>query len=298
MHNHKHKSSAISNIRLAFFLNIGFAVIEVIGGIWTNSLAIISDALHDLGDSLSLGLSWILENYSNKKTDEKYSYGYRRYSLLAALINSLVLIGGSIFILYHAILRLLDPQPVYARGMMFFAIAGIAVNGLAVLRLRKGKSLNERIVFFHLIEDVLGWVAVLVISIIMIFRQIPVLDPLLSIIITAYILYNVGRNLKKTASVFLQAVPEGINVKEIDSRIMEIEKVINVHHTHIWSIDSLNHVLSAHVVVEDDITTGQIFDIKKRIKEILKPLGMDHVTLEIETKSETCSLRDRDCFDS
>jgi len=298
MHKHNHRSSAVSNIRIAFFLNLGFAIAEVAGGIWTNSLAITSDALHDLGDSLSLGLSWILERYSNRKTDERYSYGYRRYSLLAALLNSLVLIGGSVYIFYHAIVRLLDPQPVYARGMMFFAIAGIAVNGLAVLRLKKGKSLNERIVFFHLLEDVLGWVAVLVISIIMIFKEIPILDPLLSIIITIYILYNVAKNLKKTASVFLQAVPEGINIKDIDSRIMEIEKVIDVHHTHIWSIDSLNHVLTTHIVVEDDVTTKQMSEIKNQIKEILKPLGLEHITLEIETKSEMCSLRDRNCFDT
>lgn len=295
-HNHKHHHSTTSNIRIAFFLNLGFTITEIIGGIWTNSLAIASDALHDLGDSLSLGLSWILEKYSKKKKDEKYSYGYRRYSLLAALINSLILIGGSIYIFYEAIPRIFNPQPVYAKGMIFFAIGGIIINGLAVLRLRKGKSLNERIVFLHLLEDVLGWVAVLVISIVMFFKDIPILDSILSILITIYILFNVVKNLKKTASIFLQAVPEGINIKDIDSEILNIDKVKNVHHTHIWSIDSLNNVLTTHIVVEDNLMSNELMNIKNKVKEIIKPLKLEHSTIEIECESEFCKLRDKDCF--
>ncbi|MCG9480030.1 MAG: cation diffusion facilitator family transporter [Actinomycetia bacterium] len=296
MHEHNHKSSATTNIKVAFFLNLGFAIVEVIGGFWTNSLAIASDALHDLGDSLSLGLSWILEKYSNRKNDSKYTYGYKRYSLLAALINAIILTAGSLFILYQAVNRILEPQPVHAQGMIYFAIGGIIVNGLAVLRLRKGKTLNEKIVSFHLLEDVLGWIAVLVISIVMMFKDIPILDPILSSAIAVYILYNVAKNLKKTLSVFMQAAPEGINIEDIDKNIMQLDKVIDVHHTHLWSIDSLNHVLTTHIVVEDQLDLQQISDIKRQIKEMLKPLGLEHVTLEMERKSETCNLRDQDCF--
>jgi len=295
MHDHQHNSST-TNIKVAFFLNLGFAIVEIVGGIWTNSLAIASDALHDLGDSLSLGLSWGLEKYSNRRNDRKYTYGYKRYSLLAALINALILTAGSLFILYRAIVRILDPQPVLAQGMIYFAIGGIIVNGLAVLRLRKGKSLNEKIVSFHLLEDVLGWVAVLIISLVMMFKDIPILDPILSAAIAVYILYNVGKNLKKTASVFLQAVPEGIDIEEIDKKILEIDQVIDVHHTHLWSIDSLNHVLTTHIVVEDEVDANRMSDIKTSIKEMLKPLGLEHVTLEIERRSESCSLRDKECL--
>lgn len=290
------KQDSISNIRLAFFLNLGFTIIEIIGGFWTNSVAIISDALHDLGDSLSLGLSWFLERYSRKKKDERYSYGYRRYSLFSALINSLILIAGSIYILFEAVPRLFNPEQPNAKGMLILAAGGIIVNGIAVLRVRKGKSLNERIVALHLFEDVLGWVAVFIVSIVMIFKNIPILDPILSILITIYILYRVIINLKKTFSIFLQAVPEGVSIKQIEDKILKIDNVLNVHHTHIWSIDSLNNVLSTHIVVKDNTTVKEIIDIKRKAKEIMESLKLEHSTIEVECESEFCKLRDSECF--
>lgn len=293
---HEHKDSAVKNIKIAFFLNFFFTIIEIGGGLWTNSLAITTDALHDLGDSISLGLSWFLERYSRKKRDERYSYGYRRYSLLSALISSLLLIAGSVYILTEAIPRIFNPEQSNAQGMLFFAIGGIVINGIAVLRVRRGKSLNERIVALHLFEDVLGWVAVLIISIIMIYRDIFILDPILSIIITLYILYNVFVNLKKTFSIFLQSVPEGMEIRKIEEKILKIDKVANIHHTHIWSIDSLNNVLTAHVVISDDTTSRELVEIRKGIKKITESLGLEHSTIEIECESEFCRLRDRECF--
>ena len=290
------KEDSASNIKVAFFLNLGFTIIEIIGGFWTNSIAIISDALHDLGDSLSLGLSWFLERYSRKKKDEKYSYGYRRYSLFAALINGFILIIGSVFILFEAIPRLFNPQQLNAKGMLFFAVAGIIINGIAALQVRKGKSLNERIVSLHLFEDVLGWAAVLIISIVMIFKNIPVLDPILSILITIYILYRVIINLKKTFSIFLQAVPEGISIREIEDKLLKIDGVVNVHHTHVWSMDSLNNVLSVHIVVKDNTSVDKIVEIKRKVREIISSMNPIHSTIEIEYKHEFCELRDNECF--
>ncbi|MDY0028021.1 MAG: cation diffusion facilitator family transporter [Candidatus Humimicrobiaceae bacterium] len=290
------KEDSATNIKVAFFLNLGFTIIEIIGGFWTNSIAIISDALHDLGDSLSLGLSWFLERYSRKKKDEKYSYGYRRYSLFAALINGLILIIGSVFILFEAIPRLFNPQQLNAKGMLFFAVAGIIINGIAALQVRKGKSLNERIVSLHLFEDVLGWAAVLIISIVMIFKNIPVLDPILSILITIYILYRVIINLKKTFSIFLQAVPEGISIREIEDKLLKIDGVVNVHHTHVWSMDSLNNVLSVHIVVKDNTSVDEIAEIKRKVREIISSMNPIHSTIEIEYEHEFCELRDNECF--
>jgi cobalt-zinc-cadmium efflux system protein len=266
------------------------------GGLWTNSLAITSDALHDLGDSISLGLSWFLERYSLKRKDERYSYGYRRYSLLAALITGLILIAGSIYILSEAIPRIFNPEQSNAKGMLLFALLGMLVNGIAVLRVRRGKSLNERIVFLHLIEDVLGWAAVFTISIIMIYRDIPILDPILSIIITLYISYRVFINLKKTFSIFLQAVPEGIDIKEIEKKLLKIDNVIDIHHTHIWSIDSINNVFTAHIIVKDDITKEELNRIRKKVKRLTQSLGLEHSTIEIECESEFCRLRNKECF--
>jgi len=290
------KEDSATNIKVAFFLNLGFTIIEIIGGFWTNSIAIISDALHDLGDSFSLGLSWFLERYSRKKKDEKYSYGYRRYSLFAALINCLILIIGSVFILFEAIPRLFNPQQLNAKGMLFFAVAGIIINGIAALQVRKGKSLNERIVSLHLFEDVLGWAAVLIISIVMIFKNIPVLDPILSILITIYILYRVIINLKKTFSIFLQAVPEGISIREIEDKLLKIDGVVNVHHTHVWSMDSLNNVLSVHIVVKDTTSEDEIAEIKRKVREIISSMNPIHSTIEIEYEHEFCELRDNECF--
>ncbi|MDD5622745.1 MAG: cation diffusion facilitator family transporter [Actinomycetota bacterium] len=295
-HHHNNKQDSTSNIKVAFFLNLGFTIVEIIGGLWTNSIAIISDALHDLGDSFSLGLSWLLEKYSRKKKDEKYSYGYRRYSLLSALINGLILILGSVYVLSRAIPRIFNPEQPNAKGMLFFAIGGVVINGIAALRLRKGRSLNERIITLHLLDDILGWTAILVISIIMMFTDIPILDPILSIVITIYILYNIFVNLKKTFSVFLQAVPSGISIKEIEDKIRKIDKVISIHHTHIWSMDSLNNVLTTHIVVENNTTTEEITDIKSKIKELTGSPDLEHSTIEIEFESEFCKMRDRECF--
>jgi len=295
-HHHNNKQDSTLNIKIAFFLNLGFTIIEIIGGLWTNSIAIISDALHDLGDSLSLGLSWVLEKYSRKKKDEKYSYGYRRYSLLSALINGLILILGSVYVLSQAIPRIFDPEQPNAKGMLFFAIGGVVINGIAALRLRKGRSLNERIITLHLLDDILGWAVILIISIIMMFQDIPILDPILSIVITIYILYNVAVNLKKTFSVFLQAVPTGISIKEIEDKIHKIDKVIGIHHTHIWSIDSLNNVLTTHIVVKDNTSADEITDIKRQVKEIVVSPDLQHSTVEVEFESEFCKMRDRECF--
>lgn len=202
-----HTHNGNGDLRGAFYLNFSFTIIEIIGGIWTNSIAILSDALHDFGDSLSLGLSWYLEKYSHKAKDVKYSYGYRRFSLLGALINTVVLIIGSGFVLAAAIPRLLNPESSDAAGMMFLAIAGIIINGLAVLRVKDSMSLSVQVVTWHLLEDVLTWTAVLVVSIVLLFTNMHILDPILAVLVTFYVLYNVLRNLTKTPALFLQAVP-------------------------------------------------------------------------------------------
>ncbi len=192
-HHHHHTG----NIKVAFWLNLTFCILEFAGGLFTNSVAILSDALHDLGDSFSLGLAWYFQKISQRKRDKLFSYGYKRFSLLGALINSMILLIGSVFIVREAIPRILHPETSNAQGMIIFALIGIAVNGAAVLRLKKGSSINERVISLHLIEDVLGWVAVLIAAVVMLFVDVPVLDPLLSLLITGYILYNVVKNLKQ-----------------------------------------------------------------------------------------------------
>ena len=289
-HHHHHHDST-SNIKIAFLLNLGFTILEIIGGLWTNSLAILSDALHDLGDSLSLGLAWRLDKLSKKEYDEKYSYGYKRFSLLAALINTIVLLIGSIFILSEAIPRILNPEPVNQYGMLFFALGGILVNGIAVLRLRGGKSMNAQVVSLHLLEDVLGWVAVLVVSIVLIFKEIHILDPILSILITLYVLYNAVNNLRRTISVFLQAVPDDIDVLDVEEKLLNIDKVMDTHHTHIWSLDGEHNVLTTHIVVGEETTKNDVLVVKNKIKSLIGGFNCEHVTIEIEyANNGDCSM--------
>jgi cobalt-zinc-cadmium efflux system protein len=286
---HQHTRDQTGNIRAAFYLNLGFTLFEIIGGFYTNSLAILSDALHDLGDSFSLGMAWYLERHSHKRSDTRYSYGYRRFSLLAALLNTIVLIGGSLVILSQAIPRLMNPEHSNAGGMMFLAIVGIAVNGLAVLRLRSGASLNAQVIAWHLLEDVLGWVAILIVSISLLIADIHILDPILSILISVYVLFNVVRNMRKTLALFLQAVPDAINLVEVEHALSQIPQVNSVHHTHIWSLDGENHVLTTHLVVDSNATKADLARIKSEFRELTSGMSLEHSTVEIEF-ADDCSM--------
>lgn len=289
-HPHNHNEDTIGNIRIAFFLNLAFTLFEIFGGIWTNSVAILSDAIHDLGDSFSLGLAWYLERVSNKERDQRYSYGYRRFSLLAALINTIIIITGSLIILSEAIPRLFNPVQPNAKGMAVFAVVGILVNGIAALRFRDSHSLNARVVMWHLLEDVLGWVAVLVVSITLYFFDVPILDPLLSILITSYVLYNVIRNLRKTLALFLQAVPDNVDLDKIEQRLLTIEHVCSTHHTHVWSLDGEQHVLTTHVVVEDGTSYEEVMCVKQEINDLSEQFNLVHTTVEIEYGDEICRM--------
>ena len=288
-HHHHHNQSG-KNLKIAFFLNLGFTILEFFGGIYVNSVAIMSDAVHDLGDSLSLGTAWYLDKKSHKEADDKYSFGYKRFSLLGALINSIVLIGGSIYVISEAIGRLFEPQPSDAQGMIVFAIIGVLVNGYAAWKLSSGNSLNEKTVSWHLMEDVLGWVAVLIVAIVLNFTDNQYLDPALSILITLYILYNVVLRLKETLYIFLQGVPKEIKTEKIKKDILKINNIASLHHTHIWSLEGENHVFSAHIKLKNISDFEELINIKKQVKSVLKDYHFDHYTIETELDSETCDL--------
>jgi cobalt-zinc-cadmium efflux system protein len=286
-HSHDH-SHPTKNIKTAFFLNVFFALIEFIGGILTNSIAIMSDALHDLGDSFSLGLAWYFQKLSNKKRDEVYTYGYKRFSILGGIINSIILFIGSGIIIYNAIPRLFDPIMPDARGMIALSILGIIINGIAAARLLKSHTLNERAVYLHLLEDVLGWVATLGVSITLLFYELPILDPILSLLISVFILYNAGKILKKSTDIILQKTPENIDAKLIEDSIRSEDLVKDVHDCHIWSMDGSRHILSIHIVLEKDVEISAISSLKKNLKEKIQLLGIDHSTFEFELENEDC----------
>lgn len=289
-HHHDHQHSAGKNLKLAFFLNAAFTIFELIGGFYVNSVAIISDAVHDLGDTLSLGTSWYLQNKSRQKSDAKFSFGYKRFSLLGALINSLVLIGGSAFVITEAIKRLIEPEYSDAGGMLIFALVGVAVNGFAAWKLSKGTSMNEKVVSWHLIEDVLGWVAVLIVAIVLHFYNSPYLDPALSLLITLYILWNVFKRLKETLFIFLQGVPREINLEEIEQKLTALPHIASLHHMHVWSLEGTDHVFTTHIKLKNIKHFQQLLDVKRQVKDVLQEYNFDHYTIETELDSESCDL--------
>lgn len=278
----RHQSEG--NLKTAFFLNLGFTLLEIVGGVWTNSVAIMSDAVHDLGDSLSLGLAWHFDRVSERGRTARLTYGYRRYRLLGGLITGVVLLIGLGFVFWHSVQRLWAPAEVRAPGMILLAVVGIVFNGAAALRLRSGTSLTEKLVGWHLIEDTLGWGAVLVGACVMTIWDVPIVDPILSIGISMVILLNVGRNLKKVASVFLQSVPDGFDVDEFERRACAIPGVASLHHIHSWSIDGESHVFSTHIVRDGAVRDDRA--IKEKVRGLLNEYGFEHVTLETEGPGE------------
>ncbi|MCL7754915.1 cation diffusion facilitator family transporter [Polaribacter sp. Z022] len=291
-HNHNHHS-ATDNISTAFFLNLFFTIIEFIGGIYTNSLAITSDAIHDLGDSISLGMAWYFQKLSNKKPTKTYSYGFKRFSLLGAIINSVILLVGSIFIIIEAIPRIITPEHANAKGMMWFAVLGILVNGAAVLKLRKGTSINERVVSLHMLEDVLGWVAVLIASIVMQFWDIPILDPILSLLIALFILYNVFKNGRESVRIILQGTPMQISSDEVRAKILDFKQVKSIHDSHLWTMDGEYNVLTMHLIVQESLTWNEGKILKKNIRKVLHDeFHLEHITIEIEISNEDCGYID------
>lgn len=291
-HGQIHHHHAVKNLKVAFALNFTFTLIEVIGGILTNSIAILSDALHDLGDTLAIGLSWYFQKLSGKTRTQKYSYGYKRLSLISALISAIILLVGSVFIIYKAIPRMFNPEIVHVKGMFAIAILGVIVNGLAVLRLKKGHSSNERVVRLHLLEDVLGWIAVLFGSVLMYFFDWPVIDPILSIAIAVFILWNAFKNIKEFVRLFLQGIPKNMDIDLINKKITNIPDVESVHDIHIWSMDGEYNVFSAHLVVNDDLSAKEIIEIKNQARKIFRKFNISHETLEFEYKSEACQFED------
>lgn len=287
-HDHHHHED-VQNIKVAFFLNFAFTIIEFIGGILTNSVAILSDAVHDLGDSFSLGLSWYFQKVAKRPRNTDFTYGYKRFSLLGAIVNSAVLLVGSVIILMNAVPRLFHPQQPDVKGMLLLAVLGVIVNGAAVFRLRKGHSLNEKVVSLHLLEDVLGWLAVLLGAGIMYFVDAPFIDPLLSIVISLFILYNVYKNVRQSLHIILQGSPEQVSVDDVEKIISSLPQVDNVHDLHIWSVDGEYNVLTMHVVLTSVLSNQEMQFFKSEVREKLLSLGIQHSTIEIETPGEECT---------
>lgn len=271
-HNHSHghghhHHSITDNIRLALFLNFSFSIIELIGGIWIGSMAIVADAVHDFGDSISLGAAWFLEKFAKRSRDQKFNFGYRRFSLLSALISGGVVTAGSAVIIYESAQRFFEPQTPKGIPMIGFAVLGLAINGYAAWRLSKGETQNEKVLTWHLLEDVFGWAIVLVGAIIITLTGITWLDPLLAIGLALFISFNVIKHLRETAYLFLQGRPLNFNEERFVSEVLAIPGVEHIDHLAVWSLDGETSILSARLHVHDVRDPVEIENIKAMVRE-------------------------------
>jgi cobalt-zinc-cadmium efflux system protein len=270
-------------VQIAAFLNVAFTILEIVGGFWTNSLAILSDALHDFGDSIALLLSWLFERGARKSPDTSRTFGYQRLSLFSALFSGTILIGGSIVIIVQVVPRIFNPETVNAAGMVGIGIVGILFNGMGFFLLKQGESLNEKVLSWHLLEDVVGWVVILIGGVIINFWDVYLLDPIMTLGLTVFILYNVSKNLKEAVNILLEGVPEHINIAEVKRDILAIDGVIGVHDMHIWSLEGETDILTAHIVA-DEVKLRKPDTTRKAVKEALKRHHIEHSTIELESK--------------
>ena len=264
------------NIFIAFLLNLSFSVFEIVGGVFTGSVAIISDAVHDVGDALSIGISYFLERKSRQKPDNTHTYGYLRYSVVGSVLTTMILLIGSIMVIFNAVEKIKNPGEINYNGMLIFAVIGVAVNFLAAYFTREGDSLNQKAVNLHMLEDVLGWAVVLVGALVMKFTDFALIDPLMSIGVAVFILINALKNLKEALDLFLEKTPKDIVLDEIESHIMSIDGVEDVHHIHIWSLDGHSNFATMHIVTNEDSHL-----IKDKVREELMEHGIAHSTLEL-----------------
>ena len=275
------------NILIAFVLNIAFSIFEFFGGLFTNSISILSDSIHDLGDAISIGISYFMEKKSKKCADNKYTYGYIRYSVLGGVITTTILLVGSILVIIGAVKRIINPVEVNYSGMIVFAIIGVILNFIATYVTREGDSINQKAVNLHMLEDVLGWVVVLIGAIVMNFTDIRIIDPIMSIGVAIFILINSFKNLKKVLDIFLEKTPEDINIDELKEHLLKVKGVDDIHHIHVWSIDGYNNYATMHIVSK----SKDINKVKEKIREELEGHNICHAILETET--EICD--DKEC---
>ena len=277
---HHHHKKAGENLAFVFFMNLTFNIIVIVGGLATNSMAILADCIHDMSDTISIALAWALEKVAQRDSTDNYSYGYQRFSILGAVIISVFVIMMAFVILSEAVPRLFSPEGVDAGGMLVVAIVGIVFKSISVYRLHEGETFNEKAILFHQLGDVFEWVAILALSLVLMFWDgAPYLDPFVSIGIALWLIFNLGRNLYKSVEVILQKTPDNFDVNEFTSQILAIDGVNDIEDFHIWSLDGIDSVMTLKVDVDFGKDVGRI---KKEIYSISNKYHVVDITIEFD----------------
>ena len=269
---------------LAFFLNLTYAIVEFIAGGVFGSSAVLADSVHDLGDAIAIGISAFLESISNREEDSHYTLGYKRFSLLGAMVTAVILMTGSVLVILENITKIFHPQPVNDEGILWLGIIAVSINVLASLVIRKGQTKNESILSLHFLEDTLGWVAVILMAIVLRFTDWYILDPLLSLVISFFILSKALPRFWSTLKIFLDAVPEGVDIQKIKTDLAELDHVASINQLNLWTMDGLEKNAIVHVCLKE---MEHMETCKESIRIFLKNCGFQNITIEVDADLES-----------
>ena len=265
---------------LAFFLNVTYAIVEFIAGGVFGSSAVLADSVHDLGDAITIGISAFLETISNREEDNRYTLGYKRFSLLGALVTSIILMIGSVLVILENIAKIFHPQPVNDEGILWLGIIAITINIVSSLVVGKGKTKNESILTLHFLEDTLGWLAVILMAIVLRFTDWYILDSLLSLVISIFILTKALPRFWSTLKIFLDAVPEGVETGDLEKDLETLTNVKSVNQLSIWSMDGLENNAIIHICIKD---WEKIMETKEAVRQFLEERGVQNITIEVDS---------------
>ena len=265
---------------VAFFLNLTYAIVEFIAGGIFGSSAVLADSVHDLGDAIAIGISAFLETISNREEDNQYTLGYKRFSLLGALVTAIILMTGSVLVILENVTKILNPQPVNDEGILWLGIIAITINVLASLVVGKGKTKNESILSLHFLEDTLGWLAVILMAIVLRFTDWYILDPLLSLVISFFILSKALPRFWSTLKIFLDAVPEGLDIEQVKNGLERLDNVASLNQLNLWTMDGLEKNAIVHLCLED---WEQMTETKNQVRQLLEERGVQNITIEVDT---------------
>ena len=269
---------------VAFFLNLSYAIVEFIAGGIFGSSAVLADSVHDLGDAIAIGISAFLETISNREEDSHYTLGYKRFSLLGAMVTAVILMTGSVLVILENITKFFHPQPVNDEGILWLGIIAVSINVLASLVIRKGQTKNESILSLHFLEDTLGWVTVILMGIVLRFTDWYILDPLLSLVISFFILSKALPRFWRTLKIFLDAVPEGVDIQKIKTDLAELDHVASINQLNLWTMDGLEKNAIVHVCLKE---MEHMETCKESIRIFLKDCGFQNITIEVDADLES-----------
>jgi len=278
------KMKAKYTVWVAFFLNLSYAIVEFIAGGIFGSSAVLADSVHDLGDAIAIGISAFLETISNREEDSHYTLGYKRFSLLGAMVTAVILMTGSVLVILENIAKIFHPQPVNDEGILWLGILAITINVLASLVIRKGQTKNESILSLHFLEDTLGWVTVILMGIVLRFTDWYILDPLLSLVISFFILSKALPRFWRTLKIFLDAVPEGVDIQKIKTDLAELDHVASINQLNLWTMDGLEKNAIVHVCLKE---MEHMETCKESIRIFLKDCGFQNITIEVDADLES-----------